>query len=164
MSELGKRYEVLVPDWKRKLSGPAIGAGVSLFFFLLTPSIIKLAPLVFLLYFGFRVFKLIQLSKASISFYDKGIVIDYPGVGKHEVLRDQVEIFEWDADDIREDGEDSQHYQVVRLQLAYNDKNDQYHDISIAEEFPQGTIQKLQRATQRKPTDKPSGDSEMWDE
>ena len=153
--DMGKQYEVIKPNWAGQTF---LGGGLSLFFlflFFLIPGIItKIIFGILLGCSGFLLYNGISLRRAGIWFYENGIVVKQPYKGTAQIELSKIDNYNWDAQEISEtehgviyDSTDVNHN--ITLQISYEDDHGKFQEVDWTCQFPSGSIQRLQRATER---------------
>lgn len=171
MNKLGKQWEVLQPHWQKKLITPAVGSVLCLGAVILIPigGIQALAG-VGIAVSSWFILKAFQFKNSGITFHDHGIRLRLPGKAEKQIVREQIEHFEWEGEDIVEDsGASRDHIQKIHFSLSWTDEKGEFQEVDWEEEFPPGSIARLQRAFQRPalnpPGSPPSVQSDdYWDE
>ncbi len=172
MNRLGKQWEVIRPHWQKKLITPAVGSVLCLGVVILIPigGIQALAGAGIAASSWF-IFKAFQFRNSGVIFHDHGIRLCLPGKAEHQIFREQIEHFEWEGEDIvEESGASPEYTQKIHFSLSWRDEDGEFQEVDWEEEFPPGSIGRLQRAFQR-PALNPSAESaspsqsnDYWDE
>jgi hypothetical protein len=148
MEKLGKRFETIAPDWKSSFITGIVATLICLCLTVFIPSIFAM------LFFGFLTVCSIgmtanafRLRGCFLAFHANGLCIRTPKLAETSVLREQIEDFCWEAEDVLEESAySSERHESITINMTWEDEKSEFQEVVWTEKFPAGTISRLRRA------------------
>jgi len=154
-ADFGKQYEVIRPTWKGQSAVGTVLFILGSFLALSVSSMIAKFLLGFLaLGAGAYMVQGFAKSQAGIWFYERGLVVREPLGPTQQIPLEKIDNYDWEATEETnvEQGIISDDVDVSRqitLLISYEDEKGKFHEVNWTEEYPAGSIKRLQRASQR---------------